>query len=53
MYNKFGDVYLNNLEKYLISGAEAQYRKTLNNIDTELYNIRGERLPSPHEYIED
>ena len=53
MYNKFGDVYLNNLEKYLIGCAEAQYRKTLNNIDTELYNIRGERLPLSHEYIED
>ena len=52
MFNKFGNTYLKKLQEYLTDKARKQYARALNSIDTELYNIRGERLPLPGEIHE-
>ena len=52
MFNRFGNEYLELLETHLKECALSKYKKALNNIDTELYNIRGGRLPMAHEFLE-
>ena len=52
MFKKFGNDYLQLLETHLKECALSKYKKTLNNIDTELYNIQGGRMPMAHEFLE-